>query len=109
MSEVLTSLSNALAGLAESAGAHVVRVEGRNRLPASGVVYSADGVIVTAHHVVERDDNLHVGLANGESAAATLVGSGPRRSGSTRRTCAWATLPWPWGGPDVASRPCWGW
>ena len=77
MAEVLTSLSNALAGLAESAGAHVVRVEGRNRLPASGVVYSADGVIVTAHHVVERDDNLHVGLANGESAAATLVGRDP--------------------------------
>lgn len=77
MSEVLTSLSNALAGLAESAGAHVVRVEGRNRLPASGVVYGADGVIVTAHHVVERDDNLRVGLANGESAAALLVGRDP--------------------------------
>lgn len=77
MSEVLTSLSNALAGLAESAGAYVVRVEGRNRLPASGVVYGADGVIVTAHHVVERDDNLRVGLANGESAAARLVGRDP--------------------------------
>lgn len=70
----LASLSDALAALVESAGAYVVRVEGRSRLPASGVVYRADGVIVTAHHVVERDDNLRVGLANGESAAATLVG-----------------------------------
>lgn len=80
MSEVLnslSSLSDALAALVESAGAYVVRVEGRNRLPASGVVYRADGVIVTAHHVVERDDNLRIGLANGESAAATLVGRDP--------------------------------
>jgi len=77
MSEVLNSLSNALAGLVESAGAYVVRVEGRNRLPASGVVYRGDGVIVTAHHVVERDDNLRVGLPNGESAAAQLVGRDP--------------------------------
>jgi S1-C subfamily serine protease len=77
MSEVLTSLSNALAGLVESVGAHAVRVEGRSRLPASGVVFSADGVIVTAHHVVERDDNLRVGLSNGESVAAQLVGRDP--------------------------------
>ena len=73
----LSSLSDALAALVESAGAYVVRVEGRNRLPASGVVYRADGVIVTAHHVVERDDNLRVWLANGEGAAAALVGRDP--------------------------------
>ncbi len=73
----LSSLSDALAALVASAGAYVVRVEGRNRLPASGVVYRADGVIVTAHHVVERDDNLRVGLGDGESAAATLVGRDP--------------------------------
>lgn len=80
MSEALTSLSslsNALADLVESAGAHVVRVEGRDRLPASGVVFSADGVIVTAHHVVERDDNLRVGLPNGESVTAQLAGRDP--------------------------------
>ncbi len=77
MSEVLTSLSNALADLVESTGAGVVRVEGRSRLPASGVVYSADGVVVTAHHVIERDDNLTVGLPNGESATAQLVGRDP--------------------------------
>ena len=73
----LASLSNALAGLVESAGGHVVRVEGRNRIPASGVVFNADGVIVTAHHVVERDDNLRVGLPNGETVAAQLVGRDP--------------------------------
>lgn len=77
MSNALTSLSDALAGLVEIAGAFVVRVEGRNRLPASGVVFNSEGVIVTAHHVVERDDNLRVGLAGGESVSAQLVGRDP--------------------------------
>ncbi len=73
----LSELSNAMADLVERAGGSIVRVEGRSRMPATGVVYSADGVIVTAHHVVERDDNLAVGLANGESVAAQLVGRDP--------------------------------
>lgn len=73
----LSELSNALADLVESVGGAVVRVEGRSRMPATGIVYSADGVIVTAHHVVERDDNLAIGLPNGESVAAQLVGRDP--------------------------------
>ncbi len=73
----LSELSNALADLVERTGSVVVRVEGRNRMPATGVVYSADGVIVTAHHVVERDDNLAVGLPNGESVPVQLVGRDP--------------------------------
>jgi len=77
MSDVLQSLSNATAALVEQAGPQVVRVEGRSRLPASGVVWSADGVIVTANHGVERDDNLRVGLADGSSVAAALVGRDP--------------------------------
>lgn len=77
MSDVLKSFSTALAGLVESASSSIVRVEGRNRLPASGVVYTAEGVIVTAHHIVERDDDLHVGLPSGERVAATLVGRDP--------------------------------
>lgn len=77
MSDVLQSLSSAMAGLVEQTGPQVVRVEGRSRLPASGVVWSADGLIVTANHGVERDDNLRVGLANGSSVAATLLGRDP--------------------------------
>jgi len=73
----LSELSNALADLVESTGGAVVRVEGRSRMPATGVVYNADGVIVTAHHVVERDDNLAIGLPGGESVAAQLVGRDP--------------------------------
>lgn len=77
MSEQLQSLSTAMAGLVERAGASIVRIEGRSRLPASGIIYATDGVIVTAHHGVERDDNLRVGLPGGEMVAATLVGRDP--------------------------------
>lgn len=68
------SLSNAMAGLVEAAGNSIVRVEARQRMAASGVIWSADGVIVTSHHVVERDDNIQVGLPDGATVAATLVG-----------------------------------
>jgi S1-C subfamily serine protease len=46
-------------------------------MPASGVVWSADGVIVTSHHVVERDENIEIGLHGGQIVAATLVGRDP--------------------------------
>ncbi len=77
MSTNLQTFSNELAALTKNAGQQIVRVEGRSRLPASGIVYAADGVIVTAHHVVERNDNLRVGLPNGETVEATLVGRDP--------------------------------
>ena len=77
MSDVLQAVSEAMASLAERAGASVVRVEGRNRLPASGVIYRADGVIVTSNHVIERDDELRIGLPGGDSVVAELVGRDP--------------------------------
>lgn len=77
MSDVLQTLSDAMAGAVESAGASIVRVVARRRQAASGVVWSADGLIVTAHHVVESDDKIRVGLPNGETVSATLVGRDP--------------------------------
>jgi S1-C subfamily serine protease len=52
MPNTLKELSQELAAAVEKAGVSVVRVEARRRVPASGVVWSADGVIVTADHVV---------------------------------------------------------
>jgi S1-C subfamily serine protease len=46
-------------------------------MSASGVVWSADGLIVTAHHVLERDEGIKVGLPNGDKVAASLVGRDP--------------------------------
>lgn len=77
MSEALQNLSNAMAGLVEAAGPSIVRVEARGRVPASGVVWSSDGIIVTAHHIVERDDNIKIGLADGNTVNATLIGRDP--------------------------------
>jgi S1-C subfamily serine protease len=77
MSEILSNLSDALAAAVETAGKSVVRVEGRRRLAASGIVWSSDGVVVTAHHVVEQDSDIAIGLPDGSSAKARLVGRDP--------------------------------
>lgn len=77
MSSVLQNLSNDLADTVKSVEPSLVRVEARRRLPATGIVWSADGLIVTAHHVVKRDDNIKIGLADGRTASATLVGRDP--------------------------------
>ncbi|MCB0253630.1 MAG: trypsin-like peptidase domain-containing protein [Anaerolineae bacterium] len=73
----LTALSNGLADTVEAAGQSIVRVDARDRMPATGIVWSADGLIVTSHHVVQRDDSISVGLPDGSAVAATLVGRDP--------------------------------
>jgi S1-C subfamily serine protease len=40
-------------------------------------VWSADGVIVTANHVLRRDDGLQIGLPDGQETEARLVGRDP--------------------------------
>jgi S1-C subfamily serine protease len=77
MSNVLTNLSEALAQTVESAGPSIVRVEGRRRMAASGFVWSDDGLVVTANHVVKHDNKLAVGLPDGSRAKAELVGRDP--------------------------------
>ena len=77
MADVLTQLSDSLAETVETAGPGVVRVEGRRRLPATGIIWSAGGVIVTANHVVKRDDKVSIGLADGERVSATVTGRDP--------------------------------
>lgn len=74
MSEELKKLSEALADAAAAAASSVVRVDARHRLPATGIVWSADGLIVTASHVVQEDAEISLGLPSGNEAAAVLVG-----------------------------------
>ena len=76
-SSLIASLSDELAEAVERAGAGVVTVDARRRLPATGIVWSTDGQIVTANHVVERDEEIGIGLPDGRSANATLVGRDP--------------------------------
>lgn len=77
MSNELKELSDAMADAAATAGKSIVRVNARRRLPASGVVWSADGLIVTASHVVQDEEEITVGLANGDEVSGTLVGRDP--------------------------------
>ena len=76
-----SNFSNSLAEAAERAGASVVRVEARRRMAASGIVWNAEGaaetIIVTANHVVRHDEGISLGLADGSSVAASLVGRDP--------------------------------
>jgi S1-C subfamily serine protease len=74
MASNLIGVSNELAALVKESGPAVVRVEGRRRTNATGIVWSADGLIVTANHVLRRDDNIMVGGPEGESVPATVVG-----------------------------------
>jgi len=68
------ALSDRLADLAARAQRSVVRVDGR-RAPASGLVW-ADGVVVTAHHNLERDE-VEVGLPGGRTVPAEVAGRDP--------------------------------
>jgi S1-C subfamily serine protease len=98
---VLSDLSNALATATETAGAGVVRVEARPRLPASGIIWSADGVIVTAHHVVEQEDNIAIGLADGKTTTAKLIGRDPTTDLAVLRTQATNLATRTWADPTA--------
>ncbi len=77
MFERLKALSEELAALVQTAGESVVRVSARPHFGASGIVWSADGVIVTADHVIEREDRVEVGLPDGRTVGARVVGRDP--------------------------------
>src|SRR6266540_5055342 len=75
--DALTALSRRTAALVAERSPHVVRVDGRHRGPASGIVWSQDGLVVTTHHALQRDEEIEVGLPSGESAEAEVVGRDP--------------------------------
>ena len=76
MSNPLLDLSNAMSAAAEKAGRSVVLVNARRRLPASGIAFAAD-LILTADHVVQRDEDITVVLADGSEVAAKVAGRDP--------------------------------
>ncbi|MBW3632747.1 MAG: S1C family serine protease [Chloroflexi bacterium] len=76
-SSLLASVSDELAGAVDRAGSGVVTVDARRRHPASGIVWTSDGLIATANHVVERDEEIEIGLPDGRTVSGTLVGRDP--------------------------------
>jgi S1-C subfamily serine protease len=75
--DALTSLSQSLASLVERLAPSVVRVEARRRHGATGIVWSSDGHILTTSHSVEHEGSIQIGLPNGRSVPAELVGRDP--------------------------------
>jgi S1-C subfamily serine protease len=73
---VLAELSDGFAAAVERAAASTVTVNARRRLPASGVAW-ADGVVLTSDHVIERDEDIKIGLPNGQEVAGQIAGRDP--------------------------------
>lgn len=72
-----SDIGEQFADAVESVTPSVVTVHGRRRLPGTGIVLTvedASAVIVTASHVVEREDNLAIYLTSGTKVPATLLG-----------------------------------
>ncbi|MDP9455315.1 MAG: serine protease, partial [Actinomycetota bacterium] len=74
--ELLGALSDGLADAVAKSEPSLVKVYGRRRRSSSGVVY-ASGLVLTASHSVERDEDLAVGLADGGRHEARLLGRDP--------------------------------
>lgn len=90
-----TALSDALASAVESAAASVVRVEGRCA-GASGTVWSADGVVITANHAIGRAEELSVGFGDGRSLTATVAGRDASSDVAVLRVSATDLTPAQW-------------
>jgi serine protease DegQ len=71
--DTLTALSDGMADAVENVAASVVRVNGRRRRSGSGVVI-AQNTVLTASHVLEREEDLSVETADGRTLSARFAG-----------------------------------
>lgn len=76
MSNILTEFSSGLTSAVEKAGTGTILVDARKRYPASGIAYAGD-LVLTADHVVTREDDIKVVLQDGRSLSATVAGRDP--------------------------------
>jgi S1-C subfamily serine protease len=71
--DTLAALSDGMADAVENVAASVVRVNGRRRRSGSGVVF-AQNKVLTASHVLEREEDLSVESADGRTLTARFAG-----------------------------------
>src|SRR5262245_60837943 len=76
VSSTWRTLSNESAGAVEKAGSSIVAIHARRRMPASGVHWRP-GIIVTAEHALERDEEIIVRLPDGRTVVGMLAGRDP--------------------------------
>lgn len=73
MESTLVNLSNELARIVRAADPHIVSIRARRHYPSSGVLWNS-GVVVTADHTVQREEDITVTLSDGKTVGATLAG-----------------------------------
>lgn len=74
----LLSSSESFVSLVDTASPAIVRVEAPRQAGATGLLWSDDGIIITAHHALRRDEPLRVGLhGQAEPRPAQLLGRDP--------------------------------
>jgi S1-C subfamily serine protease len=71
--QLLRTLSNQMADAVERVSKALVLVNGRQRQPASGIIYAPD-LVLTADHVLEREEDLTVQTHDGRTLPAQFVG-----------------------------------
>jgi serine protease DegQ len=71
--DTLAALSDGMADAVENIAASVVKVNGRRRRSGSGVVF-AQNKVLTASHVLEREEDLSVETADGRTLSARFAG-----------------------------------
>src|SRR5919106_5564901 len=76
MSNTLKEFSEGLSAAVEKGGSSTILVDARKRYPASGIAYAED-LILTADHVVTREENIKVITPDGKSLNATIAGRDP--------------------------------
>ena len=76
MSNTLQEFSNGLSAAVEKGGTSTVLVDARKRYPASGIAYAED-LVLTADHVVTREEDIKILLPDGKSVNATVAGRDP--------------------------------
>ena len=85
----LSQFSAQLAATVEQAARSIVTVAARQRQSASGILWRAETetIILTADHVIEREEDITVGLPDGHEVKAQLIGRDPRLLGTV-----WGTV-----------------
>src|SRR5690242_6759916 len=74
--DLLSALSNQMADAVERVGPALVQVNGRQGRPASGIVVAPD-LVLTADHVLEREDDLTIRTHDGRTLTAQFAGRDP--------------------------------
>ncbi len=76
MPDSLASLSEQLASTVQQAAQSTVAIHARPRVDSSGVHWSP-GIVVTADHTIQRDEDIRVTAPSGSTLKAELIGRDP--------------------------------